>query len=183
MLRRRVSRLRKSRLRRSVEIDTLTCRSSQSSLKVLVPATAWGCARLLTLRRRETCSRRPDSSSFVETVDGTSTGAGSPQDRPRGHSLDSQALTLPALSPPPNASPYWSMATEGNSTVDRATGDESQRTANIADPFRDLLSELAEGQRLGLVHLAGRRVLRGVAADQGSSCQLGRPGNGSVDRR
>lgn len=44
------------------------------------------------------------------------------------------------------------MVTEGNSTVDRATGDENQRTENIADPFRDLLSELADGPRMGLVH-------------------------------
>ena len=37
--------------------------------------------------------------------------------------------------------------------MDRATGDKDQRKGNIADPFRDLLSELAEGPRMGLVHL------------------------------
>ncbi len=36
--------------------------------------------------------------------------------------------------------------------MDRATGEEKQRTENIADPFRDLLSELADGPRMGLVH-------------------------------
>jgi hypothetical protein len=39
------------------------------------------------------------------------------------------------------------------STVDWRKGLEDQQTENIADPFRDLLSELDHARRMGLVHL------------------------------